>query len=98
MNKERNCGTHQAPDRRTTKQDDDEYQHYPVALNPLHAAANELWSQRVQHARPIERRDLYWIPALEVLRNVTSEPTGWLDRWRISPTAGRLARAALRER
>jgi hypothetical protein len=48
--------------------------------------------------RPVDRRDLYWIPALEVLRNVTSEPTGWLDRWRISPAAARLARAALRQK
>jgi hypothetical protein len=48
--------------------------------------------------RPIERWDLYWIPALEVLLNVTSEPTGRAERWRISPTAARLARAALRQR
>jgi hypothetical protein len=47
---------------------------------------------------PIERRDLYAIPALEVLRNVTTEPTGWLDRWQISPAAARLARAALQQR
>jgi hypothetical protein len=47
---------------------------------------------------PIERQDLYAIPALEVLRNVTAEPTGWLDRWQISPTAARLARAALQQR
>jgi hypothetical protein len=47
---------------------------------------------------PIECRDLYWAPALEVLRNVTSEPTTWPDRWRISPAAARLARAALQKR
>ena len=29
---------------------------------------------------------------------MTSEPTGWLDRWRISPAAARLARAALQQR
>lgn len=46
----------------------------------------------------IERRDLYRIPALEVLRNVTSEPTRWADRWRMSPAAAILARAALRKR
>ncbi len=48
--------------------------------------------------RSIERPDLYWIPALEVLRNMTSEPTARLDRWRISPAAARLARAALQQR
>lgn len=46
----------------------------------------------------IERRDLYGIPALEVLRNVTTEPTTWADRWRVSPAAARLARAALQKR
>jgi hypothetical protein len=48
--------------------------------------------------QPIERRDLYWIPALEVVRDVTSDPIGWADRWRVSPAAARLARAALRQR
>lgn len=48
--------------------------------------------------QPIERRDLYGIPALEVLRNVTAEPTTWADRWRISKAAARLARAALQQR
>lgn len=46
----------------------------------------------------IERRDLYSMAALEVLRNVTSEPAGWADRWRISPAASRLARAALQQK
>ena len=49
-------------------------------------------------SQPIERRDLYGIPALEVLHNVTTEPTTWADSWRISPAAARLARAALQER
>jgi Plasmid pRiA4b ORF-3-like protein len=48
--------------------------------------------------RRIERRDLYSMPALEVLRNVTSEPVAWADRWRISPAASRLARAALQQK
>jgi len=61
------------------------------------AAALTAGGWQTDDGRPIERRDLYWIPALEVLRNVTSEPTGWLDRWRISPAAARLARAALQQ-
>ena len=36
--------------------------------------------------------------ALGVLRNVGSEPTDWLDRWRVSPVAAKLARAALQRR
>ena len=62
------------------------------------AAALTAAGWQTDDGRPIEGRDLYWIPALEVLRNVTSEPTGWLDSWRISPTAARLARAALQQR
>jgi Plasmid pRiA4b ORF-3-like protein len=62
------------------------------------AAALTAAGWQTDDGRPIERRDLYWSPALEVLRNVTSEPTGWLDRWRISPAAARLARAALQQR
>jgi Plasmid pRiA4b ORF-3-like protein len=61
------------------------------------AAALTAVGWQTDDGRPIERRDLYWVPALEVLRNVTSEPTGWLDRWRISPAAARLARAALQQ-
>jgi hypothetical protein len=49
-------------------------------------------------SQPIERRDLYGIPALEVLRNVTTKPTTWADRWRISQAAAKLARAALQQR
>jgi len=62
------------------------------------AAALTAVGWQTDDGRPIARPNLYWIPALEVLRNVTSEPTGWLDRWRISPTAARLARAALQQR
>lgn len=47
---------------------------------------------------PIEGRDLSSMPVLEVLRNMTSEPVGGADRWRISPAASRLARAALQQR
>ena len=61
------------------------------------AAALTAAGWQTEEGRPIERRDLYRIPALEVLRNVTSEPSGWAERWRISPTAARLARAALQQ-
>ena len=61
------------------------------------AAALTAAGWQTDDGRPIERRDLYWIPALEVLRNVTSEPTAWPDRWRIGPPAARLARAALQQ-
>jgi hypothetical protein len=62
------------------------------------AAALTAAGWQTDDGRPIGRRDLYRIPALEVLRNVTSEPIGRLDRWRISPAAARLARAALQQR
>jgi hypothetical protein len=48
--------------------------------------------------QPIERFDLYWTLALDVLLNVTSERAGPADRWQISPTAAKLARAGLRQR
>lgn len=67
-----------------------------IPLDEVAAALTNVgWSADGQ---PIERRDLYGIPALEVLRNVTSEPATWVNRWRISPAAARLARAALQKR
>lgn len=68
-----------------------------LPLDDVAAALTEAGWQ-TNEGRPVERRDLYWIPALEILRNVTSEPTGWADRWRISPAAAWLARAALQQR
>jgi hypothetical protein len=59
------------------------------------AAALTALGWRTEAGRPVERRDLYWIGALGVLRNVASEPTDWVDRWRVSPVAAKLARAAL---
>jgi hypothetical protein len=53
---------------------------------------------QAESGQPIERRDLYWSTALEVLLNVGSDHAGRPDRWRISPAAARLARAALRQR
>jgi len=61
------------------------------------AAALTASGWQTDEGRPIERRDLYRIPALEVLRNVTSEPSGWTERWRIRRTAASLARAALQQ-
>jgi hypothetical protein len=62
------------------------------------AAALTAAGWQADSGQPIERWDLYWTPALEVLLNVTSEHPGRADRWRISPAAARLARAALRQR
>jgi len=62
------------------------------------AAALTAAGWQADSGQPIERWDLYWTPALEVLLNVTSEHAGRADRWRISPVAARLARAALRPR
>jgi hypothetical protein len=65
---------------------------------PMDQVANALtelgW--RTGDGQPAAARDLYWLPALEILRNVTAGPVDWRDRWRISPAAARLARAALR--
>jgi hypothetical protein len=68
-----------------------------IELDAVAAALTTLGWQ-TKDRRPVERRDLYWIPALEVLRNVASDPTDWATRWRISPAAANLARAALQQR
>ena len=62
------------------------------------AAALTALGWRTETGRSVERQDLYWINALGVLRNVASEPTDWVDRWRVSPVAAKLARAALQRR
>jgi Plasmid pRiA4b ORF-3-like protein len=62
------------------------------------AAALAALGWRTELGRPVDRGDLYWIVALEVLRNVASEPTEWVERWRVSPMAAKLARAALQRR
>lgn len=51
---------------------------------------------RTGAGQPVDRSDLYWLQALEILSNVSSEQVGWLERWRIDPVAGSLAAAALR--
>jgi len=68
-----------------------------IELDAVAAALTALGWQTVD-GRPVERRDLYWIPAVQVLRNVASDPTDWASRWRISPAAAKLARAALQQR
>jgi hypothetical protein len=68
-----------------------------IPLDAVAAALTALgW--HTADGQPVEPRDLYWMPALEVLRNVRSEPMGWADQWRMSPLASRLARAALQQR
>lgn len=44
------------------------------------AAALTALGWRTEAGRPVERRVLYWVGALEVLRNVVSEPIDWVDR------------------
>ena len=68
-----------------------------IELDAVAAALTPLGWQTVD-GRPVERRDLYWIPAVQVLRNVASDPADWASRWRISPAAAKLARAALQQR
>jgi hypothetical protein len=66
-----------------------------LPLDEVADALTELgW--RAGERGPIERRDLYWLRALEVMTNVAGGRSGWHDRWRISPAAAKLARAALR--
>ena len=70
---------------------------HELPLDDIAAALTALgW--RTEAGRPVESRDLYWIGALGVLRNVASEPTDWFDRWKVSPVAAKLARAALQRR
>ena len=45
---------HNSPNCRLSDHNDNEHHHYPVALNPLHATAHTLWSERIQHSRSIE--------------------------------------------
>lgn len=64
-----------------------------IPLDDVVAALTELgW--RTDRG-PIARRDLYWLRAVEVMTNLSSGQSGRYDRWRISPAAARLARAAL---
>jgi hypothetical protein len=65
-----------------------------IPLDDVVAALTELgW--RTGDRGPIERRDLYWLRAVEVITNVSGGRSGWHNRWRISPAGARLARAAL---
>jgi hypothetical protein len=68
-----------------------------LPLEDVAAALNDLdW--RTGAGRVVERHDLYWLRVTDVLTNVTVEPVDRLERWRISPAAARLARAALKPR
>jgi hypothetical protein len=68
-----------------------------LPLDEIAAALGDLgW--RTGDGRPVDRSDLYWLQAMEILRNVSDEQVSWRDRWRISPIAASLAAAALRRR
>lgn len=68
-----------------------------IPLDDVAAALTAIGWQ-TDTGQPIERWDLYWTPVLEVLLNVAGERVDRAGRWRISPGAARLARAALRAR
>jgi len=71
--------------------------HEEIPLAAVAAALSYLgW--RTGDGQTVERHDLYWLSALEVLRNVSAEQVAPPDRWRISPAAALRARAALRRR
>lgn len=53
---------------------------------------------RTSARNPIKDHQLYWLTAMDVLRNASESGTGPHDRWRLSPTARELARAGLRSR
>lgn len=67
---------------------------------PLKQVAEALahlgWRHR--DGRPLEYHELYGLPALDVLINVSAGPGDPRNRYRISPAAAALARAALRRR
>jgi hypothetical protein len=67
-----------------------------VPLQPISDALGYLgWLHR--DGRPLEDYELYRLPALDVLINVSERPRELGDR-RVSPAAAALARAALRQR
>lgn len=70
----------------------------PESEIPLDAVATALGQLGWQTGsrQPIAAHDLYQLPALLILENVTSEQPGWLDRQKISATAAALAHTALR--
>jgi hypothetical protein len=59
------------------------------------AALTELgW--RHDDGRPLQGYEIYWLPAVAILKNVSELPEGRTQWTRISPAAATLARAALR--
>lgn len=58
------------------------------------AALNHLGWQNGNGA-PIDSHDLFWLPALDVLHNISNAQRHPGARWQISPEAAELARAAL---
>jgi len=68
-----------------------------LALDDVATALYELgW--RTGTREPLDRYDLIWLPALEIIRNVTSERHVLSRRWTVSPAAAVLACAALKRR
>jgi hypothetical protein len=70
----------------------------PDAEIPLDAVAAALGDRGWQtgSGQPVAAHDLYRLPALRILENVTSASSSWRDRRRISPAAAALAHTALR--
>jgi hypothetical protein len=67
-----------------------------IPLGPATAALNELgW--RHSDRRLVQDHELYWLSAVDVLKNVSDEPADRINRRRVSPAAAALARAALRQ-
>lgn len=66
-----------------------------LPLDQVASALTELgW--RTGERGSIDRYDLYWLSALDIVRNVTSEHPAPSERGAVSPTAAVLARAALK--
>lgn len=69
--------------------------HGDLPLDAIAQALTHLGWRRSTRS-PIKDHQLYWLTAMGVLRNASEPETGPHDRWRLSPTARELARAALR--
>jgi hypothetical protein len=71
--------------------------HCDLPLDTIAEALTELgW--RTGAGNPIRDNQLYWLTAMDILRNTSEPGIGPNDRWRLSPSAKHLARAALRSR
>jgi Plasmid pRiA4b ORF-3-like protein len=66
-----------------------------LPLDTIAAALNHLGWQS-HDGTPIDGYDLYWLPVVGALRNVSATHPGPSQRWQISVEAAQLARAVLR--